>query len=164
MMATVRNRRGLVVSELRHREISLVAFHELRRIGLDAFLVRNDGDGWTLPETLRLADYGLGQDERAREHQPVASRLGERFLPWQLEQGVGESWEECQQHAEPIEKILGATTKESTPKAALGEPHASGTPYEVNARGQGVLFAAEPVQKDLFGNIVEPARRGKRKR
>ena len=29
--------------------------------------------------TVRLADYGLGHDERAKEHQPVASRLGPRF-------------------------------------------------------------------------------------
>ncbi|WP_437725319.1 hypothetical protein [Sorangium sp. So ce861] len=32
-------------------------------------------------------------DARARELQPVAARLGDRFLPWQLEQGVEESRE-----------------------------------------------------------------------
>ena len=52
-----------------------------------------------LPETLRLADLGLGHDDRAREPQPVASRLGERFLPWQLSQSVEESWAECEMHA-----------------------------------------------------------------
>lgn len=52
-----------------------------------------------LPETLRLADLGLGHDDRAREPQPVASRLGERFLPWQLAQSVEESWAECERHA-----------------------------------------------------------------
>ncbi|WP_437335843.1 hypothetical protein [Sorangium sp. So ce394] len=30
-------------------------------------------------------------DARARELQPVAARLGDHFLPWQLEQGVKES-------------------------------------------------------------------------
>lgn len=151
--------------ELRHPVLSLVAFHELKRIGLDAFLALNDGDGWMLPETLRLADYGLGHDARAREPQPVAARLGDRFLPWQIEQGVEESWEECRRHAELIEKILGTAAKESAPEAGTGDPQPSGRPYEIDAHGQGVLFAAEPVQKDLFGNVVEPAtRRGKKKR
>ncbi|WP_437690034.1 hypothetical protein [Sorangium sp. So ce176] len=158
--------------ELRHPVLSLVAFHELKRIGLDAFLALNDGDGWMLPETLRLADYGLGHDARAREPQPVAARLGDRFLPWQLEQGVDESWEECRRHAELIEKILGPAAKEPAPvakepapAAATGQTPPADKPYEVNPQGQAVLFAAEPVQKDLFGNAVEPAaRRGKKKR
>lgn len=37
--------------------------------------------GWMLPDTLRLADYGLGHDEWAKEPQPVASVLGSRHLP-----------------------------------------------------------------------------------
>ncbi|WP_437578088.1 hypothetical protein [Sorangium sp. So ce887] len=153
--------------ELRHPVLSLVAFHELKRMGLDAFLALNDGDGWMLPETLRLADYGLGHDARAKEPQPVAARLGDRFLPWQLEQGVEESWEECRRHAELIEKILGptVTVKEPAPAATAGQTPPVDKPYEVNTQGQAVLFAAEPVQKDLFGNVVEPAaRRGKKKR
>ncbi|MFH1951157.1 MAG: hypothetical protein ABIL06_06035 [Pseudomonadota bacterium] len=52
-----------------------------------------------LPETLRLSDYGLGHDERAKEHQPVASRLGPRFYDWQLAQSPEESWRECHLHA-----------------------------------------------------------------
>ena len=60
---------------------------------------QNDGEGWMLPETLRLADYGLGHDERAREPQPVASRLGPRFYDWQLVQSADESWRECHLHA-----------------------------------------------------------------
>ncbi len=59
-----------------------------------------------LPETLRLADYGLGHDDRAKEPQPVASRLGPRFLPWQLEGTPEESWEECARHAENIRRIM----------------------------------------------------------
>ena len=59
-----------------------------------------------IPEALRLADYDLGHDDRAQEHQPVASRLGPRFYDWQLEQGADESWEECRRHAELINRIV----------------------------------------------------------
>lgn len=52
-----------------------------------------------LPETLRLADYGLGHDERSKNPQPVASRLGSRFYDWQLTQNTEESWRECHIHA-----------------------------------------------------------------
>ena len=95
--------------ELRHTVLTQVAFHDLqaqidaaggdRDRGIEAFLSQNDGEGWLLPETLRLADYGLGHDERAREPQPVAGRLGPRFYDWQLVQNVEESWRECHLHA-----------------------------------------------------------------
>jgi len=62
----------------------------------------NDGEAWMLPETLRLADYGLGHDDRAKEPQPVAARLGSRFLPWQLEGTPEESWAECEHHAKNL--------------------------------------------------------------
>ena len=52
-----------------------------------------------LPETLRLADYGLGHDDRAKVHQPVAARMGDRFLPWQIEGTPEESWAECERSA-----------------------------------------------------------------
>lgn len=95
--------------ELRHTVLTLVAFHDLqakikenggdRDKGIEAFLNQNDGEGWQIPETLRLADYGLGHDERALEHQPVASRLGPRYYDWQLAQTAEESWKECHLHA-----------------------------------------------------------------
>ncbi|HAK60770.1 MAG TPA: hypothetical protein DCO77_10370 [Nitrospiraceae bacterium] len=95
--------------ELRHTVLTLIAFHDLdekireyggdRDKGIEAFLNQNDGEGWMLPETLRLADYGLGHDDRAKEHQPVASRLGPRFYDWQLAQSPKESWRECHLHA-----------------------------------------------------------------
>jgi len=95
--------------ELRQTVLTLVAFHDLeekiracggdREKGIDAFLNQNNGKGWMLPETLRLADYGLGHDERAKEYQPVASRLGPRFYDWQLAQSPEESWRECHIHA-----------------------------------------------------------------
>ena len=102
--------------ELRHTVLALIAFADLeeriraasgdREGGIEAFLNQNDGDGWTLPETIRLADYGLGRDERAKHPQPVASRLGARFYDWQLAQTAEESWHECEIHA----KNLGAAT------------------------------------------------------
>ena len=95
--------------ELRHTVLAIVAFHELeskiqdaggdREKGIEAFLAQNDGEGWMLPETLRLADYGLGRDERARHPQPVATRFGPRFYDWQLVQSADESWRECHLHA-----------------------------------------------------------------
>jgi len=59
-----------------------------------------------IPESLCLADYGLGHDDRAHELQPVASRLGPRFYDWQLNEDVNRSWEECEAHAELICKIV----------------------------------------------------------
>ncbi len=98
--------------ELRHTILTIVAFHNLEskiqaaggdhQRGIEAFLTQNDGKGWMLPETLRLADYGLGHDERAREPQPVASRLGPRFYDWQLVQSADESWRECLLHARNV--------------------------------------------------------------
>ncbi len=95
--------------ELRHTVLTMVAFADLeekiratggdREKGIEAFLNQNDGEGWMLPETLRLADYGLGHDERAKVPQPVASRLGPRFYDWQLAQTPEESWRECELHA-----------------------------------------------------------------
>jgi hypothetical protein len=139
--------------ELRHTVLTLVAFHELKRIGLDAFLALNNGEGWMLPETLRLADYGLGHDDRAKEAQPVASRLGPRFFPWQLEQSAKVSWEECERHAERLE-------------ALLGRPLAAGAGNEnTPPPGESTDLFDQPLQTDLFGNVVaERTSRGRRGR
>lgn len=66
--------------ELRHTVLTLVALHELNQLGMEAFLSQNDGEGWQLPEFLQLSDYGLGHDKRALVPQPVAARVGPRFL------------------------------------------------------------------------------------
>ena len=58
-----------------------------------------------LPETLRLTDYGLGHDDRARVPQIVAARLGPRFYDWQLAQSPDETVRECHLHAR---NLLGA--------------------------------------------------------
>jgi hypothetical protein len=125
----------------------------------------NDGDGWMLPETLRLSDYGLGHDARARESQPVAARLGERFLPWQLEQSVEESWEECRRHAELIAKIVPVAISPVAEAVKGEESHQSEAAPGQRApkAGETDLFGV-PLEKDLFGNVVESSRRrGKRR-
>ena len=92
--------------ELRQPVLTLIAYSDLLAKGLGGFLAQNGGEGWMIPETLRLADYGLGHDDRAMEAQPVAGRLGPRFFDWQLEQGIEESWEECRRHADLIRQIV----------------------------------------------------------
>ncbi len=122
--------------ELRHTVLTLVAFHDLqaeieaaggdRERGIAAFLAQNDGEGWMLPETLRLADYGLGHDERAQHPQPVRSRLGPRFYDWQLAQSPEERWRETRLHAR---NLLGATgygvllAERIERRVAEGKPH-----------------------------------------
>ena len=95
--------------ELRHTVLTLVAFHDLESkveaasgdldLGIEAFLAQNDGEGWTLPETLCLADYDLGHDDRARHPQVVAARLGPRFYDWQLTQWRDDAVRGCHLHA-----------------------------------------------------------------
>jgi hypothetical protein len=125
-------------SEVRHTVLSLAAFDDLgaaiaraggeRDAGIRAFCDQHDGDGWMLPETLCLADLGLTRtvnvgdyDERARTPQPVRSRLGERFLDWQLAQTPEESWAECEQHAKTILTGMPVPPEErSAPKPSEG--------------------------------------------
>ena len=122
--------------ELRHTVLTLVAFHDLqaeieaaggnRERGIEAFLNQNDGEGWMLPETLRLADYGLGHDERAQHPQPVAARLGPRFYDWQLAQSPEERWRETRLHARNLlgAKGYGALLAERIERRlADGKPH-----------------------------------------
>ena len=113
--------------ELRHTVLAQVAFADLQTHGLDAFLAGPNGDGWQLPETLRLADYGLGHDDRAKEAQPVASRLGPRFLPWQLEKDPATSWSECEAHDKQLDQLwrhartLAGTSESSSEPLTLAE-------------------------------------------
>jgi len=148
--------------ELRHTVLTLAAFHDLKETikacggdrdrGIEAFCNQYGGEGWMLPETLCLADLGLGHDERARKPQPVRSRLGERFYPWQLEQSVEDSWKECALHAR---NLLGAEgfsrlqaeirkpkkyeeLEEKPPLAAEASNDKLGA-----SRGQGSLFGSK---------------------
>lgn len=117
--------------ELRRTVLTLVAFHDLqqkitacggdRGRGIEAFLTQGSGEGWLLPETLRLADYSLGHDDRAKVPQPVASRLGPRFYDWQLAQSPEESWRECHLHAR---NLLGNRGDSRTPDFIARQPAA----------------------------------------
>lgn len=120
--------------ELRHTVLSLVAFHDLQAKGLEAFLAQNDGEGWLIPEQLRLADYGLGHDQRAQEYQPVAPRLGPRFYDWQLNEDVERSWQECAAHAALIRRIV--PLPDATEPSSVAEAPGS---YKAEI-SQGALF------------------------
>jgi hypothetical protein len=99
-----------------------------------------------LPETLRLAEYGLGHDDRAHEQQPVAIRFGPSFHSWQLEGSVEESWEECMRHAALI-------------KAVRSNGSSSGETEEVIASTD---LLGQPLEADLFGNEVVSKKRRKK--
>ncbi len=119
--------------ELRHPVLSLAAFDDLqvavasagdRDAGIQVFCNQNDGDGWMLPECLCLADLNLTRttdvgeyDERARLPQPVRSRMGARFLDWQLAQTPEESWAECERHAQILRQGMEQTTPGSNATA-----------------------------------------------
>jgi hypothetical protein len=140
--------------ELRHTVLTLVAFDALwaliaeqggdRDAGIAAFSALNGGEGWLLPETLRLKDHGLGHDERAEHPQPVASRLGPRFLDWQLSQTPEESWAECERHARNIlgDAEFEARFGKGTPAPAqpASPPPASAQSADSTRSRQGKLF------------------------
>ncbi|NLH74843.1 MAG: hypothetical protein GX456_17475 [Verrucomicrobia bacterium] len=137
--------------ELRHTVLAQVAFQDLQRMGLEAFLAQNGGEGWMLPDTLRLSDYGLGHDDRAEQPQPVAPLLGPRFLPWQLNEDVAQSWEECRRHAENIRAIRSrfAPGPAAAPVSTPATPPAPSKPPALDLLGQ-------PIPTDLFGNELPP--------
>ncbi len=127
--------------ELRQTVLSLVAFRDLemciercggdRDAGIQAFLSQNDGEGWMLPETLRLADYGLGHDERAQLPQPVADQLGPRFYDWQLAQSPDEFQVECRIHAQNLRSVI-----ESPDHVATSSQSAKSDPADGESNGQ----------------------------
>lgn len=133
--------------ELRQTVLALIASCHLEagigkrnggeNAGIQAFLNQNHGEGWLLPETLRLADYGLGHDERAKRPQLVASRLGPRFYDWQLSQSPADAWRECRLHARNL----------------LGPEEYAELTADTPSR-QPLMKAAEPgaeYRSDLFG-------------
>ena len=87
---------------LRDLEAKIHEASDNREAGINAFLAQNEGEGWLLPETIRLADYDLGHDDRALQPQDVAVRLGPRFYDRQLAQSGEESMRECHLHARNI--------------------------------------------------------------
>jgi hypothetical protein len=160
--------------ELRHTVLSAIAFHDLkasisahdgdRDRGIRAFCQRNGGEGWLVPETLRLADYGFGHDERARVEQPVADRLGKRFLSWQVDASPEESWSTCEVLAREMlgeggfAELLREINAER-PETPTGEPALTG----ITERRRTTDLFGEPVPTDLFGNpLPKGRRRGRR--
>ena len=147
--------------ELRHTVLTLIAFRDLlekidscggdRDKGIELFCNQNDGEGWMIPNTLRLADYGLGHDDRAKEHQPVASRLGPRFYDWQLEQDPKESWKECELHARNILGEVGFNQLMREINQTEPEPNGiaeDSDPYDYNG-SDGMLFTEKrPLLKE----------------
>jgi len=124
--------------ELRHTVLSLAAFDDLqaaitdagdRDAGIQRFTDENDGNGWMLPETLCLADLRLTRsvdageyDEQARSGRPVRSRMGPRFLRWQLEQTPEESWAECERHAKLLMETAPLRRAPEEPEVAAEQP------------------------------------------
>ena len=126
--------------ERRKTILSYIAFRNLTKDfsgNLNAFFSQNDGEGWQLPERLRLSDYGLGHDDRAREYQPVRECFGPRFYDWQLEQTPEESWRECHLHARNLLGPTGyqALLDELEGKTPTPAPQPTDTP-----KGQKELF------------------------
>lgn len=135
--------------ELRHTTLAQVAFRDLKEMGMEAFCNHHDGDGWQIPESITFAtrDGGiLDLDAKDGSTYPVRDRLGPRFLPWQLEQSVEDSWAECEIHAR---NILGEEGFKKLQAELSGEVQ----PSEGAKNGPTDLFG-NPVQTDLFGNPV----------
>ena len=146
-----------MLPEHRTTVLTLVAFADLQShiatcggdliTGIEAFCDQNDGEGWMLPEALRLADYGLGHDGRAREHHPVREHFGPRFYDWQLAQSPEESWRECRLHARNLLRAEGFAAlidelEGRTPAQATAPPPPT-TSKKTGADGQGKLFETE---------------------
>jgi predicted ATPase len=151
--------------ELRHTVLTLVAFDALEKVvadhggdrdaGIAAFSELNGGEGWLIPETLRLSDYGIGHDDRAKEHQPVARRLGPRFLDWQLTPTPEESWAECERHARAIlgeaefQRRFG--TQNSPPPSSAGRTR---TAHAILSSWEAHLNPDLPVRRPLTPAIA----------
>lgn len=144
--------------ELRHSVLTIAAFEDLRRAiasirsvesGVAAFCAQNDGDGWMLPAELRLADLGLGHDDRAREPQRVRERLGPRFLPSQTEASIETSWAECEQHARNILGDVGFAALQGELAQAVLTPVRREQPKQV-AEGDEFKLRGDPEQGRLF--------------
>ncbi len=140
--------------ELRHTVLTLIAFHDLeakirehggsRDAGVASFLAQNQGEGWALPETLRLAEYGLGHDERSQRPQAVAVALGPRFFDWQLMGHPSNGSAELTTHASHVAARQGLRPQQI---ASVSE----GTAATQHSVAQQELFA--PLSGDAGGRL-----------
>ena len=142
----------LALVALRHLEASVGAVESPQDAGIQPFLSENHGEGWLLPETVRLSDHGLGHDDRARVHQPVASVFGPRFYDWQLAQASEESWRECHLHARNLlgtaeyTRLIGRDPEDDEIDSDDSTPTATGAPRWTPDDGSA-LRAAEPTRE-----------------
>ena len=130
--------------------LAVVAFVELARLkassggdvntAVHVFAPVSGRGGWTLPERLRLGDYGLGQDDRAEEAQvlrPALQRGGAR-----RDGGALNSWTECQRAAEHLRSLWGSSSADGA-----GPPTVAARPGRRSTRaptaGQGALFGSD---------------------
>jgi hypothetical protein len=136
--------------EFRLTNLAVVAFVELARLkassggdvntAVHVFAPVSGRGGWTLPERLRLGDYGLGQDDRAEEAQvlrPALQRGGAK-----RDGGALNSWTECQRAAEHLRSLWGSTSADGAgPPTVAARPgrRSTGAP----AAGQGALFGSD---------------------
>ena len=99
---------------------------------------------------MRLSDYGLGHDDRAREYQPVRECFGPRFYDWQLEQTPEESWRECHLHAR---NLLGPTGYQALLDELAGEVVDGDRSLVVGGKSEGSkskIFENDSSQGELF--------------
>ena len=145
--------------ELRHPVLTFVAFCDLntkiekaggiREKGIEEFYAQNNGEGWMLPESLRLSDYGLGHDKRAEIYQPVASRLGPRFYDWQLAQTTHEFWRECHLHSRNLLGKYGYASFLAESAACRAEEDTDGRKFLMEQ------YAHELICKDSWVTVLE---------
>jgi hypothetical protein len=82
----------------RQTVLTLVAYHDtFQKTDKQKLHQQNNGEGWQLPESIDLGEYGLGDGSSGRVD--VRSRFGARYYSWQESQSVEESWRECHLHA-----------------------------------------------------------------
>jgi hypothetical protein len=136
--------------EFRLTNLAVVAFVELERLKANmggdlsaavcAFAPASGHRGWTLPERLRLRDYGLGHDHRADEPQVLRSAL--QVEGSRVEGDAQSSWRECERVAEDIRALWGDASK-----FAAGPPNVTVHPGpgsgRVPAASQGALFRSD---------------------
>ncbi|OPX62710.1 MAG: Eco57I restriction-modification methylase [Methanomassiliicoccales archaeon PtaB.Bin134] len=89
--------------EIRRQIISLYAYKCLQVTGIDEFC--KYVSTWVIPDKIKFFIKENGtidfDDPNGTEYE-VASKLGPRYLPWQLEGTPEESWKECEMHARNI--------------------------------------------------------------
>ena len=135
--------------EFRLPNLALVAFIELDRLkvklggdlaaSIAAFAPIGGSGGWKLPDRLRLRDYGLGQDHRAEEAQPLRARLRRDSSDESNRQA---SWIDCSRIAEGL-RGLWANRSREVPASVVTGARCSRNGGNRSAAGQGKLFGGD---------------------